>query len=131
MWTAKILNKTLSEGVLSIGVEYTNGTETFLDSFTSSGADDLASFVQRKIDALDKIYSSAGKVGDIITKKQSVAITPTKEQLDRSTYGSDLALYKKCLEAVKLGILTGNETQVQDVKSRLVSNYQASYIDLF
>lgn len=76
MWSATIVGKNSTQGVLHVGVEYTNGTETFIEVMDATGGnlDGISIKIKSKLVSLNSNEVLIADLGDLKTKPLSVAI---------------------------------------------------------
>lgn len=77
-WTATIVSKDYSKGVLLVGVEYTNGNETFSESIDMTGGtlDVLNQKIQGKLNTLNATSDLISDIDSAVAQKQTVTFTP-------------------------------------------------------
>ncbi len=124
MYTASLFKKELLSGKIVFTVVYTNGIDSFSEVYNFIAANGLKNFVTNRLVELNLTDGSV--VGPIDTSITS----PTQAELDRSDW---LFKYRQWVKVkatlIDTGILTGNETQVVNLKSAVQSGFKASYLN--
>lgn len=130
MWNHTIKQVTKSGGRVSVAVEFTNGVETFEDTFNLNSAADMSwlkSAVRGKIAQFEALYALA----DSLTVGSSVDTTvtaPTQAEIDRDKFLSDYYRWTQVKKAIDAGILTGSETPVVNLKNSVTSQFKPAYL---
>ncbi len=135
MWTAKITDKSLSEGRLIITVELSDGTRKFGERFTVSNAQSptwLKDRINERINVLDQLgdYEESLSVGSVDLTPDPIPepIPPTKEDTDRSTFVQEYQKYLQLQKALEAKLVTQADV---DTQATLVKQlYKEDYIDI-
>ncbi len=132
-FSAKVVSKFWKGGLLTVEVEYTDGTRTFKDNLVSrSGqeADWVEQAVARRLaelDGLDKLAAGIA-VGPV---DPGVKQPPVAEPSPRETYAAKLREFEAWLSALRQGVTTVDRKAFVDLKQWLRDNWQDEYIELY
>jgi len=74
-WTAIIVSKDYSKGILLVGIEYTDGNETFGESIDMTGGtlDVLNQKIQDRLNTLNTTSTLISDVDSVVLHKQPIA----------------------------------------------------------
>ena len=134
MYTAKLLKKTQDGGAKRFHVEFTDGTNTFIESVVPQDGSGFKFWVKSRLAVFNNSEALAGTLADnsVVDTSDPVVVppTPTQAELDRQEW---LINYQKWVKVkatlIDTGILTGNETQVTNLKTKVQDDFKASYLD--
>lgn len=128
MYTAKLKDRVIENGVVRWVVEFTNGTDTFTDSFKVSKYADLQRQVTSRL--VDLNFVDTFTIDGVIDSIVNTPVVQTPEQIAEEKW---LKQYYKWLKIkttlIDTGILTGNETKVANLKAKVQADYLPAYID--
>jgi hypothetical protein len=127
MYTATITGKKQDGAWMLVNVSFTNGTNTFTESYTITALTDLKSLVNGRLNQLNGIAAVDSSITIGVFDPSPVA--QTQADIDRDSW---LALYRKWIKvkfAIDQQVLTGNETQVVTFKTNVQSGFKAAYLD--
>lgn len=106
MWSAKIESKNFSKGILQIGVSYTNGMETFNESYKIYSLDDINNIIASKLEQIKNTEALEISIGDYSPKPIiKTVIDPKQEALDN---------LRRTKELVELDVLNEDDKEVMD-----------------
>jgi hypothetical protein len=131
MFTAKITNKTLVDGVLTVFVEFSNGVTSLTEWCKPQDEDGLIYWVKSRLAQLNAAPTLDAKyaVDQVIDTAEVAAPEPTAAEIERDEW---LADYRKWVRVkttlIDTGVLTGNETQVLALKTKVQTNFKAAYL---
>lgn len=132
MYTAKILNKIINDGVLTINVEFSDGVTTLVEWCKPQDEGGLKYWVKSRLDQLNAVPTLDSKYpdGQIIDVSETPAITKTQAEINRDNW---ILLYQKWIRVktglIDTGILNGNETKVVALKAKVQSDFLPAYVD--
>lgn len=133
MFTATILDTQVNQyGSKDITVSYTDGTTTYQDTVKGVVDDDtLNQAIQDKIAFYTKSSQFNPTMGpvDLTPVSPIEPPTPTQNELDRTTYGSNVQILRQILAAMKVGVLPAGSDA--DIVATLTKDYKAEYLNLF
>ena len=129
MWTAKITGKNFKNGELIVNVEYTNGVDTLYKAHVGINTfESLKNTVRSTINDLNMREMLADAITDGIV--DTTAPQPTQLEANRDGWLKD---YNKWCSIkrnlVDTGILTGDEDQLQTLKTKVQTNFNPGYLD--
>lgn len=135
MYTAKIINKEQVNGALKVTVEFSDGTTTVTESCIPQDFDGLKFWVKSRLATFNsgKEIDSTFNINDPIDVSDPVVTppTPTQAEIARDEW---LANYRKWVKVkttlIDTGVLTGNETPVQNLKNKVTTNLKPEYLNL-
>jgi len=128
MYTAQSIDKMIENGRLSVVVEFTDGTDTFTETFYTTSGNDSHWLINRTADKLAdlnslSVYASGLELGEIAAR---VAVEPT----EKSEWQGEVQKLQSMKEAISLGVV--NETdqefiaQQKKVKDTFSKNFMNS-----
>jgi hypothetical protein len=134
MYTAKIKNKVLEFGILTVYVEFTDGTNVVVEWCKPQDEDGLKYWVKSRLAQLNSSQVIDGKfnIDDEIDVADPVVTPPvlTQAQIDEAEWLKD---YRKWVAVKKnlidTNVLTGNETQVVALLNKVKTNFKPAYLD--
>jgi len=128
MYTAKLINRVKENGVVRWIVEFSNGTDTFTDSFKVNKYVDLRKQVTNRLNDLN--FVDTFTLDAPIDLLVDTPVVQTPEQIAEDKW---LKQYYKWVKIkttlIDTGILTGNETKIADLKAKVQSDYLPAYIN--
>jgi hypothetical protein len=131
MYTATKLgdsaNKELQRRIVT--VQFDNGEgHVFVKDFSfslTSTAEQIKRIVQSY---LDEINFVPPVIDDLTPTPDPTPEPPTQAELDRQEWEEDLLKLEKVQKLITLGVLTGNETQVTTLRTKVTTNFKPTYI---
>jgi len=135
MWTAKLVYKKFENGKLVIGVEYTNGAEIIReDAVISNPTQTIKSIISARINQLNTLANQEKDLilGNVDLTPDPVPPAPvlTPEQIAQQQFKDDYLLWQRVKKAIDMGLLTGNETKVIALKTKVVGEFKPDYLEL-
>jgi hypothetical protein len=132
-YTAKIISKTIDNGVPVVTVEFTNGVTVVQESVKPSNMEGFKAWVKGRLSVFDESEKlpTDYPVDTPIDVADPVVTPPaqTQAQIDEASWRERLAKLKWVHEnLIATGVLTGSETQVVNLKNGLKTDFKASYI---
>lgn len=128
MYTATLINRVKENGVVRWIVEFSNGTDTFTDSFKVNKYVDLRKQVTNRLNDLN--FVDTFTLNAPIDLLVDTPVVQTPEQIAEDKW---VRQYYKWLKIkttlIDTGILTGNETKIANLKAKVQSDYLPAYID--
>lgn len=132
MYTAKIISKSITDGLLTVVIEYSDGKTSFQDKMVSrSGqADDwVEQEVKRRIAELEGLSALQSKIS---TGAVSVATEkPVGVKTAKDTYAEKLREFEAWLNALRQGVTTVDRPAFVALKQWLHDNWQDEYLELY
>lgn len=113
-WTAKLVNKAKSKGMISATVEFTDGVDTITQVYTADTItnDYLAKRVADKIASLDAVDANYAALADIGSK-----ITPATVDGGREAYFAKLNQYNIEQNLIENGSIAAGSVTKADLKA--------------
>ncbi len=135
MYTARISNKTTENGIFTIYVEFTNGTNTVTEWCRPQNEDGFKHWVKSRLEAFNasETLDTAYSANDIVDVTDPIVTppTPTQAEIDRDAWLVDYRRWVKVKSTlIDTGILTGNEAQVTTLRNRVSTNFKPEYLNL-
>lgn len=135
MFTAKIVRKQLDLPTKSIyvDVEFTDGVTTFGEQF-KFGLDISFETIQRQIKRFIEMYNNAEAKADAIPVStldlSGVVVNPepTAAEQEKANWFRDFGRLERVQQLITLGVLTGTETAVTNLRNRVKTNFKPAYI---
>lgn len=132
MFTHKIISKEFENGVLVLGVEFTDGTKTITESVKPQDEVGFKYWLRSRLASLNSLSQlETVNVGDSVDPTESVPVdTRTQAEKDRDAWLEKYAKWVRIKTTlIDTGVLTGNETQVQTFLSDVKSGFKPAYIN--
>lgn len=135
MFTAKIENKSLDNGVYRVVVSFTDGVTIINDSCSPQDEGGLKFWIKSRLAQLNSAPSidvsfPNGQIVDV-SDPIVVPVVQTPEEIAQDKW---LKQYMKWIKIkttlIDTGILTGNETKVVALKAKVQADYLPIYLDL-
>lgn len=132
MYTAKIHSKSFDAGVLRVQVEFTNGVNSIIESCVPQDENGLKYWVRGRLSHLNFTADVDTKYpddSDIII--DPVVVPPTPEEVAASAWLANYLRWVKIKTTlIDTGILTGNETKVVNLKTKVQNDLLPEYLGL-
>lgn len=133
MWTSKILNKQIENGLLTLTVELTDGTTTVTDTIsTRSGqpADWLNRMLYSRIEELTGLVAFEATIQ---TGMFTTTVPPVVEEepATMTQYEKKLRKFGQYVEAIRKGIITDTNVDFLACKQWLTDNFSADKVKYF
>lgn len=134
MYTATISRKDYVGGVLRVFVNFSDGTNTTEEYCIPQDVDGFKFWVKSRL----ATYNSAPMIESAYTDGATVdvadpvvpPVVPTAEEIARDAW---LANYKKWIKVkttlIDTGVLTGSETKVVQLKTKVQNDFLPAYLD--
>ncbi len=135
MYTATVQSKTVeANGVIAVNVIFTDGTNNIPETVRPSDMDGFKYWVKSRLTALNAVPVLQTTLADGATVDVSdpVVVPPTltQAQIDLNTWLGDYAKWIKIKTTlIDTGILTGSEAPVVALKTKVQTNFKASYLN--
>lgn len=137
MYTAKILRKTadkqLKKLYVDIAYHLDGGVEPEATETKEFGIEasltDIARHAKAQIARLEKADANLASivVGDI-DLALAVDVVPTQAELDKQEWFRDFGRLEQVQRLIDLGVLTGSETAVVNLRNKVKTNFKATYV---
>lgn len=127
MYTATLKNRVIEGGVIRWVVEFTNGTDTFTDSFKVNKYVDLQPQVARRLAELN--FADFFVLDSVIDSTLPVATQPTQAEIDRSTWLNDFRILQRANELIEQGVIVNTLPAYVAHKNKVATNFKVSYIN--
>ncbi len=130
MYTASIVEKKQERNNVKVIVEFNNGTDSFTQEFVFSvfSMEMLKTNAKQVLDQLNSIDLSSIPTGPLDVTQTTVVLT--QAQIDQTQFMKDYLVWIQVKRGIDVGILTGNETQVVALKSKVQSEFKPAYLNL-
>lgn len=132
-WTVKVLDKLISNGQITVTVEYSDGADTFSETHSIKTTGNL--IFERQISARIKqlealgTYAATIPIGDIDLVALENKLADSADEIARKQYHKWVTQLTGAMEAVRLGVLTGSESQITTLRDNLKNNFIPEYIN--
>lgn len=126
MWQAIIDSKSDVNGVVIVGVVYTNGVTKTLEAIDMTGGsmDTLNNRIQSRLNTLD---ANDLLLGSIVLGP----FTPTtKPQTDAQIFQAALNHFQSCERCVDRGLIQKTDKEYTDAQAAMIAAFNVSFIDL-
>jgi hypothetical protein len=134
MYTATITNKEFINGALRVTVEFSDGVTTVTESCIPQDYDGLKFWVKSRLATFNsaKEIDTDLAINDPVDVADPTPVVPvlTQDEIDQNDWLQDYKRWVKVKTTlIDTGVLTGNETQVQALRTRVQTNFKATYIN--
>lgn len=126
-WTANIIDVKKNELDIEITVEFTNGTITKSVPFRVHEPSSIDNIIKQQLNQYTKVEQASVQVGVVDLSAKPVT-PPSRAEVDASAFTANLNLYRKTLEAEKLGITVS--PTAAEILQTLKDTYLPEYIEL-
>lgn len=129
MFTHKIISKEFENGVLVLGVEFTDGVKVITEIVKPQDEAGFKFWLKQRLASLNSLA-----VLETVTVNTSVDLTDpviveTQAELDKKQWFKD---YRKWVSIksnlIDTGVLTGNETQVVALLNKVKADFKPAYL---
>lgn len=134
MYTAKIISKEYVNGALKVTVEFTDGTTSVQEFCIPQDFDGLKYWVKSRL----ATFNGAKEIDTTFSVDDEIDVTepivqppaPTAEEIARDAWLKNYFKWVKVKTTlIDTGILTGNETKVVQLKTKVQTDFLPTYID--
>lgn len=129
MWSANVVGKEYSGGVLKLNVSYSNGADAFNEIATFGGVDlyTVSNVIQGKIDVLNKTdtLASTAAVGAFTPISKTFTSTPD------TVFSQKLTILRQAKAAVDLGVITNTDPIYTTALSDVQKSFDVSFLFKF
>lgn len=128
MFTARIQNKTIEQGVLTINIIFSDGNISRTESCVPQNEDGFIFWVKGRLDTLNASSTLAQKYADgsVVSFSTPVVEEPTQEETDRSNW---IALQKK-LDYIKSQLTdVVKESEILALEAQVKADFKTEYLD--
>lgn len=131
MWTAKIIEKDLVNGVIKVTVLFTNGNDKVTETCIPQDKNGFLFWVKSRLATFNSSESinTEYSVNSIIDVTEPAPEAPTATELAQQAWFSDYMKLQGVQKLIDLGVLTGNETPVINLRNKVKTRFLPAYID--
>ena len=131
MYTAKVVGKLEQNGQFIVDVEFTNGTETKVERIIPDSKDQFRSWVAGRLYSLNSMETLKTEVtvDQTLDPANETPTLPADEQAFIDWKLKVMKLQNIKVMLVDTGILTGDETQITNLKNDIKNTMQAGYVN--
>lgn len=127
MYTAKLKNRVIEGGVIRWVVEFTNGTDTFTDSYKVNKYTDLQPQVARRLAELN--FVDTFTIDAVVDSTVPLPTPLTQAEIDRNTWLRDFDILKKANDLITNGVILSTLPAYVTHKNKVVANFKQEYIN--
>lgn len=133
MYTHKIISKEVENGVLVLGVEFSNGTDVVTEAVKPSDAVGLKRWVKARIASLNSLKELESlNIDDVVDTSEAVtADTRTTQEIAKDEW---FVKYRKWVQIketlIDTGVLIGDEPKIASFLADVKAGFQPAYVDL-
>lgn len=133
MWTSKILNKTIDNGMLNITVEYTDGVHTVTDAISTRSGQPTDWLNRMLYNRIKELTGLIALEATIPTGVYATTVPPVVEEepATMSQYEKKLRKFGKYVEAIRKGVISDTNPDFLQVKQWLTDNFSADNVKYF
>ena len=135
MYTATIISKSIQRAAkrVVVDVEFTNGVDTFTESFTFGlqvTSDELKRAIKTFADRLEAIQANIEQVAPlgVVDTSTVVDVAPTAAELAKQEWFRGFGRLERVQQLIDLGVLTGSETPVVNLRNKVKNDFKATYV---
>lgn len=134
MYTAKLKNKTQDGAAIRFHVEFTDGSMSYTESCIPQDEEGFKFWVKSRLTVFNssKTIADTTAIDSAIDVADPVVIppTPTQAEIDRAAWLGNYQKWTKVKATlIDTGILTGNETQLINLKNKVQTDFKPAYLD--
>lgn len=133
MFTAKINRKDYINGVMRVFVDFTNGTDTYTENCIPQDEAGLKYWVKSRLatfnagEVIETSYTDGATVD--VSEPVVPPYVPTQAELDEQEWLADYTKWVKIKTTlIDTGILTGQETQLVNLKTKVQTNFKPVFL---
>lgn len=132
MWTATLKNKEQVGGAIKVTVDYTDGVKTVTESCIPQDRNGFEQWVKSRLATFNGggEIDSAYAVDEPVVFEEPVVVQPTQAELDQREWSLNYYKLQQVQKLIDLGVLTGTETPVTNLRTKVKNNFQVAYLDL-
>lgn len=127
MYTATLKDRVIEGGKIRWVVAFTNGTDSWTESFVVNKYSDLQPTVARRLADLN--YVDTFTIGGVIDSTVPASVQPTQEQTDRETWLRDYAILEKANTLITAGVISASLPAYTAHKAKVIANFKNAYIN--
>lgn len=137
MYTANLQSKSFDKPNRQyiLVVEFTDGTDSFTDTLRYGADftfDQIRANIKQRLDLLNQGVAGEASIPTGAVDTASLPDnSPTQAELDAQAWIRDFGRLQNVQKLIDLGVLTGSETAVTNLKNKVQNNFKSAYINLF
>lgn len=125
-WIVSITDKKQEQDKVRVYLQLVNGSHTLFTDVVVGSKDELKRVVKNKIRALNETTTLDDVlVGDSFDVSDPA---PTVDETNKANFANDVSKLQRIKMAIDLGILTGNETFVTNLITKIKNNFKQEYL---
>jgi len=132
MYTATLKEKAQnpSTHLWYVVVEFSNGTDTFVEKIYPQDKQGFEHWLKGKLDSLNNLTEliEEDNVGKVIEPTVDTPPEPTAEEQAKIDWFRDFGRLERVQRLIDLGVLTGDETPVVNLRNAVRTNFKATYL---
>lgn len=135
MYTATITGKSIQRAAkrVVVDVEFTNGTDSFTESFSFGlqvTSDELKRAIKTFADRLEAIQANIEQVAPlgVVDTSTVVDVVSTAAELAKSEWFRGFGRLEQVQRLIELGVLTGAEQPVVNLRNKVKTDFRATYV---
>ena len=131
MWTAKLIEKDLVNGVIKVTVLFTNGNDQVTETCIPQDKNGFLFWVKSRLATFNSSESinTEYSVNSTIDVTEPAPEAPTATQLTQQAWFSNYMKLQGVQKLIDLGVLKGNETSVVNLRNKVKTGFLPAYID--
>lgn len=127
MYTATLKNRLIEGGKIRWVVEFTNGSDSFTESFNVNKYSDLQPKVAIRLSELN--FVDTFTIDGVIDPTVPVLTPPTQAELEKSTWLRDWEILKRANELIANGVIADTLPAYVSHKAKVITNFKTGYIN--
>lgn len=132
MYKEKLLgessNKELRRRIITVEFSDLGTAHTFQKDFQFSLTETPEVMKRAVKKYLDEINADVDPITDLTPSPEPTPETPTQAEIDRQNWEADFEKLEKVKRLIDCGVLTGNETQVVNLRNKVKDNFKPTYL---
>lgn len=134
MYTAKIANKEMINGVVKVYVDFTDGVKTVQETCIPQDEDGFKFWVKSRLATFNSAETiNATYAKDSVIDVSDTVVTPPQPTAQEIARAEWFANYTKWLKVkstlIDTGVLTGNETKAITLLNKVKADFLPAYLD--
>jgi len=127
MYTATLKNRLIEGGKIRWVVEFTNGTDTWTESFNVNKYSDLQPRVAYRLAELN--YVDTFTIDGVVDPTIPEVVQPTQAEIDRSQWLRDWEILKRANELIAQGVIVNTLPVYVAHKNKVSTNFKVEYVN--
>jgi hypothetical protein len=133
MWTAKIQGKNYVNGAIEVHVDFTDGVKVVTESCIPQDKAGFEFWVKSRLDTFNggEVIDTEYAVDEpVVIPTPPTPPEPTAEELASREWHKNFLILQDLKKLVDVGVFTGNETQIVNLRNKVRNDFLPVYLGL-